>query len=385
MPDVLILGGRAPAALDHARRFAHQGWRVHVADSVSFRLSGWSRSVSHCIPLAPPRQDPAGFVAGLRHAVTTQSIDLVVPTCEEVFFLSRYRNALPSSCRVVVDEFDKLRQLHSKWDFLFIARACGGNAPASALVSSLAEAREWAGSRPLVIKPEYSRFGVHVRVYPAGIPGNAPELPRMGRWVAQHYCEGTELCSYSIADQGRLLAHTTYRPEHRLRRSASYYFRAQANDAILAFVERLVAHIGFTGQIAFDWIDSGDGNPAVIECNPRAVSGLHLFAPDDGIPAALAGTATACVHPAGRASRMLAPVMLTAGLAQALFSGSPRQWRADYSAASDVLAARGDMMPALGALADIGSFALNALRAGTSVRAASTHDIEWDGEELPGL
>ena len=37
---VLILGARAPVALDHARRFAAQGWRVLVGDSVGMVLHG---------------------------------------------------------------------------------------------------------------------------------------------------------------------------------------------------------------------------------------------------------------------------------------------------------------------------------------------------------
>ena len=39
---VLILGGRAPVALDHARRFAAQGATAFVADSIPCRLSGTS-------------------------------------------------------------------------------------------------------------------------------------------------------------------------------------------------------------------------------------------------------------------------------------------------------------------------------------------------------
>lgn len=180
MPSVLILGGRAPVAADHARRFAHQGWTAYIGDSIPCRLSGWSRAVAGTFALAPPRTDPARFIADLRAAIERHAIDLVVPTCEEVFFLSRYRHALPASCRIAVDDFAKLRLLHSKWDFQAPARECNGNVPASTLVHSIAEARAWAGGMPLVLKPEFSRFGVHVRIHPQGIPDDAPELARTG-------------------------------------------------------------------------------------------------------------------------------------------------------------------------------------------------------------
>lgn len=210
-------------------------------------------------------------------------------------------------------------------------------------------------------------------------------LPEQGRWVAQRHCAGTELCSYSIADRGRLLAHAVYRPGYRLRRSASFYFDGHASPAIFAFVQAFVAKLAFTGQISFDWIDSGDGRPSVIECNPRATSGLHLFAMSDAVPAALNGTADDCIMPSASGPRMLAPVMLTAGFAQALLAGKLRQWRRDFQAARDVLTTDGDPRPLLGRLLDMASYARLAFQRGCTMREVATRDIEWDGERLEPL
>jgi hypothetical protein len=338
--------------------------------------------VKSTVALAPPRTNPAAFIGDLCQAIDRHAIDLVVPTCEEVFFLSRYRQALPSSCRIAVDDFDKLRALHSKWEFQALARECGGNPPLTATVSTIAEAREFAGSTPLVLKPEFSRFGVHVRIYPDGIPLDAPELPNLGRWVAQYYCNGIELCSYSIADRGRLLAHTVYQPKHRLGRSASYYFDHHVSAPIFKFVETLVSRIEFTGQVSFDWIEADNTSPSVIECNPRAISGLHLFSVDDALPAALTGAVTTCITPSTFHARMIAPVMLTVALGRAVGNGTLLQWWNDFRVAEDVLTTAGDHAPVLGALTDIGSYMRLALRQKCTLREAATHDIEWDGEDL---
>lgn len=383
MPDVLILGGRAPAALDHARRFAAQGWRVVVADSVSCRLSGWSRAVSATVRLASPRREPARFIADLNGAIARERIDMVIPTCEEVFFLSRYRSALPAACRILADDFDTLRLLHSKWAFLKLAQAVDGrHAPAGALVENLEQARDWAAGRPLVLKPEFSRFGVHVRLHPDGMPAAPAPLPPLGPWVAQEYCEGVELCSYSVADQGRLTAHALYKPMHRLHRSSSYYFQAHADESIRRFVAALVARLQFTGQISFDWIDVGDGHPRVLECNPRATSGVHLFAAQDALPAALDGSVRHCVVPQGEPARMLGPVMYTAGMAQALGAGKLAAWRKDARRAGDVVTVPGDRRPIAGALLDLAWFARTAWQRRCTLREAATSDIEWDGEGL---
>lgn len=385
MPNVLILGGRAPVALDHARRFAHQGWTVTIGDSIPCRMAGWSRAVTSSVTLPSARYASRAYVEALCRVIRAQRIDLVVPTCEEVFFLSRYRSSLPEAVRVPVGDFETMDALHSKWRFLSAAKDCGALLPESECVRTLEQAREWAGTDAVVLKPEYSRFGIHVRIHHEGIPADARPFEVNGRWVAQRFCQGRELCSYSVVDNGRVLAHVSYRPSYRLQASSSFLFEAQESTRIRRFVEQLARKMNFTGQLSFDWIESDDGDLHVLECNPRAVSGVHLFGLDDALPAALAGIVDACVNPSSAEPRMIAAVMLGAGGMQALRSGELRRWWHDFSRARDVIATRGDVAPFLGGLMDIASYARLARRDHCSLRQAATGDIEWDGQPLDAL
>lgn len=380
---VLILGGRAPVALDHARRFAHQGWHVTVADSIPCLISGASRAVDASLRIASPRHAPTQFAADLASACDQHRFDLILPTCEEVFFLSRYRHRLPAQVRVLADDFDMLRAVHSKWQFLELAQGCGANVPESALVHSIQEAREWAQGAPIVLKPEFSRFGVHVRLYGNGMPEDAPPLPPLGNWVAQRHVSGTEYCSYSVADSGRLLAHSLYRPTWRMHRSSSFYFEPARIDAIHAFVARFVRKLDLTGQVSFDWIRDADGNMSVLECNPRATSGCHLFALDAPLPSALDGTLDQCIEPEAATPRMIGAVMLSAGLIDACRRGDLRRWSRDYRHAADVIGVPGDRRPVAGALTDLMAYARLALAQRCNMREAATRDIEWDGDPLP--
>ncbi|MGN6083732.1 ATP-grasp domain-containing protein [Trinickia sp.] len=381
--NVLILGARAPVALDHARRFARQGWKVTMADSISCLISGASRSVDATVRIASPRHTPAQFAADLSHACAKHAIDLIVPNCEEVFFLSRYRHRLPGDVRVLADDFDKLRDMHSKWRFLSLAQGCGANVPESALVGSIDEARQWAGTNPVVLKPEFSRFGVHVRLYRDGIPQDAPELAALGKWVAQRYVRGTEYCSYSVADRGRLVAHSLYRPTWRMQTSSSYYFEPARIDAVREFVARFARKLDFTGQLSFDWIEHANGEVSVLECNPRATSGCHLFSLDDPLPAALDGTIDTCVEPVAPSPRMIGAVMLSTGLIDAAKHRELRGWMRDYRRATDVIRAAGDHRPFVGAVLDLVSYARLARAQRCNMREAATRDIEWDGQPLP--
>jgi hypothetical protein len=290
---------------------------------------------------------------------------------------------MPPTVTVATDHIDKLRALHSKLEFLDIARGCGANIPESSGVLSIDEARDWARGRPAVLKPEYSRFGVHVHLYPNGIPANAAPLASQGRWVAQEYCDGDEICSYSVAVAGRLTAHVAYRPLYRMSRSSSYYFEPMDVPTIRWFVERLVAKIGYTGQISFDWILGNRGTCTVLECNPRAISGVHLFGPEDELPGAFTGETEGVVEPRVARPRMLTPLMLTVGLVGAIRNGRMAEWRRDFARANDVFLESGDRMPMLGCVRDFGSHSWRALRKRCTVREATTRDIEWDGEVLP--
>lgn len=380
---VLILGGRAPAALEHARRFHARGWRVHVADSIPCRLSGWSRAVAASHALPSPRFDARGFIGALARIVRDERIDVLLPTCEEVFHVSRHRGALPGELHVVADGFDRLRALHSKWEFGNLARTHGMPVPDSARVHSLDEARAWAGDRGVVLKPEFSRFGVHVRLYPHGIPLDAPELPSLGAWVVQRFVAGEELCSYAVAQGGRLLAHMTYRPSYRLNRSSSYYFDPVEQPAIRDAVARLIGGTGFSGQLSFDWIVDVGGRALALECNPRATSGLHLFSAEADLPGALVGDGNVDGSDAISArARMIAPLMLSVGLRDAMRADTLTEWRADWRRATDVISVAGDRAPLAGAVGDLGSYVRLAMQRGCSVREAATRDIEWDGEAL---
>lgn len=379
---VLVLGARAPVALDHARRFASQGWQAFVADSISCRVSAWSHSISGAFRLPPPRYALRQFRQELARLIEQHQIDLLLPTCEESFYVSAVRPQLPKECLVFVAPFEQMHQLHSKARFLELATDCGIPVPKSSVVASLDAARDWAGGRAVVLKPEYSRFGVYVRIYQDGIPQKAESLPFSARWIVQELMTGLELCSYTIAVDGRITAHVVYEPTYRLRRSSSYYFEPRSVPQITTAIAKIVGTLRYTGQISFDWIVSPTGVVVPLECNPRAVSGLHLYLDDEPLPEAILGRVCAAVSPRHDLPAMLAPAMLLFGLPAALRSGTWRRWNMDWHRARDVLTRPCDWGPTPGVFADFSAFGASALRHGCSVRAAATRDSEWDGEEL---
>jgi hypothetical protein len=74
--------------------------------------------------------------------------------------------------------------------------------------------------------------------------------------------------------------------------------------------------------------------------------------------------------------------MAVFGLPLALRSGRVAEWLHTMRHSRDAISRPGDRLPLAGALADAAGFALAGLRHGISVTAATTRDIEWNGEEL---
>ena len=65
----------------------------------------------------PPASEPLAFVAAVAELVHDESIDLVLPQFEEVFYLARHRNVLEGLTECFFGEFDVLARLHDKASF----------------------------------------------------------------------------------------------------------------------------------------------------------------------------------------------------------------------------------------------------------------------------
>ena len=326
---ILITGGRAPAALELARLFAAWGHRVVAADSVPVSLCSASRSVDRSYVCPKPRRDPRRYIDFLAEVVAAEQVDLLVPTCEEIFYIAWGKERLSPRCHVFADDLDKLAVLHNKRELIALAEKLGFCVPETRLLASQAEADRFLSERgadlpdspdspdsPVVLKPVYSRFAAKALVVRGRerppLPGISASFP----WVGQQYIAGRPYCTYSIARQGAVVAHACYAGAFTAGRGASISFEYEERADLLEWVRRFAAAVRFTGQIAFDFIVTAEGKAYPIECNPRATSGVHLFRPADRLERAFLGEGLGegeVVQPSERRPSLLAAAMLAYG------------------------------------------------------------------------
>lgn len=275
---VLITGARAPVALHLARLFHRAGWRVVLADTPASPLSAASRACARYIRLPPPRFEPQAYGDAVEALVKRDDISLVLPTCEEVYYLAAVWRERNPTARLFAPDIDLLARAHNKFDFIELCKELSLAAPRTTLIRDRADLASVSGSASkLVFKPAWSRFASRILLCPRPEDLDALTPTQQAPWVAQQFLEGEELSVYAIAKDGHLLAFSLYRSVYRAGKGAGIYFVPVENGAAKAFVTRFAAGTGWTGQLSFDLIRRPDGTVLPLECNPRATSGLHFF------------------------------------------------------------------------------------------------------------
>lgn len=376
---ILVTGARAPVALDIARAFRAAGHEAHLADSVTCWAARWSRPAFPLHRLPSPRYAFADFRLALADLLARHGFVLIVPTCEEVFYVAEAAARDDYADRVFAPPLATLRMLHSKLAFIDFVRAAGVTVPATRVLTDLGEIATLPLDR-IVLKPEYSRFAAAALIRPTR-RGATRVRPSTGhRWVAQDYVAGEEVCLWLAAYAGKITACAVYRPRRRHGRSAAYAFEAIDCPAAVRVAETIAAATEMTGHLSFDLILTADGAALPIECNPRAVSGVHLYDADAALARAILGEPRPA-PPVGR-RRHLAPAMALLGLPTALATGSPRTFIRDWRAGADAIGRPGDPWPAIGAIADAARFAALGLTRRRSPTRQTTADIEWNGEPI---
>ena len=380
---ILITSARAASALDIGRDFARAGYEVHGADCSAARMSRWSRSVAKVHKYASPVRDPDGFAADMLRLHDTLAPVLIVPSSEEIFHLARPALAERLGETLFAPPLATLKLLHDKFAFADACARDGLPVPDSHRLADPADVEPYAGQGgDWVFKPCFSRFGAEVLIGPADDALSAIAPTRKRPWVAQRRVLGRDASFYAVARGGALTAFAAYGGEWRLLGAAINFdpVEPELDARIEALAARIAALFGITGQFACDLIVDSAGEPWLIECNPRATSGVHLLAGGGELARAMFGTAARLAR-ASRAPRHLLPALATRGLVSAIREGRLGEWAGQIRRGSDVAGAPGDRRPAFGALLDGLGFVLAGALDGTSMTAAATADIEWNGEE----
>ena len=391
---ILLTGGRAPVTLELARQFNQAGHRVLVADSLQHQLCSYSRAVAKNFVVPAPKTQPSAYIAALLDIIQTEKVDYLIPTCEEVFYIAAGLAELQPYCQVLAEPLETLNRLHNKWLFIQRIKSLGLVTPKTWLIQSsqdLEAVMQHSLPSKLVLKPVYSRFASQVHFIDKPIPAinnkSVAALPKIDlrpdkQWVAQEFIAGTHYCIYGVAHQGELRAFAAYPTVFTAGAGSCIYFESVQHSGLLHWLKTVVAAEQFTGQIAFDLIETTDGILYPLECNPRAISAIHLFHPSDRLDLAFLNRGDRLIFPQTDRSAMIAMAMFVYGLPTAIASQRFKTWLKAMMTAKDVIFQQDDPLPALHLSLVMGQFIAMAIQKRQSLQRVSTQDIEWDGAPI---
>jgi hypothetical protein len=132
MKTILVTGARAPSALHLARLFHSAGHRVILADTFRYPMSLMTRMKHAYVRLPSPRSSFSDYCTAVAALAARESLDLIVPTCEEVFSLAAIRDRRGIALPLFAPHFDLLAKVHNKADFAELATGLGADPPQTA-------------------------------------------------------------------------------------------------------------------------------------------------------------------------------------------------------------------------------------------------------------
>lgn len=283
--NILITYSRHNVALDLARNFGKHGHKVYLADSIKKTFASYSSYVEKSFLVPSARFDESGFISELINIIKQCDIDILFPTLEEIFYISRNKEKILDSCpnvRILADDLTKLLQLHDKYNFYNTVKELDILTPDTFAIKNKNELLQIVNSskdKRYVLKPVFSRFGVQSKIIDSQT--NFDDIDFVDtKWILQEYIEGELVCSYSYAENGKIKFHVAYNNGHTKIKNgfgaSTFVNPFEREQEILDIISKIVKLYNFNGNISFDFIEHNN-QFYIIECNPRITSGVHIL------------------------------------------------------------------------------------------------------------
>jgi len=378
--NFLLTAGRAPSTLDLARQLNSAGHSVYIADTIRWHVCSASNAVSRNFIVPSPRFETAAFIKSLIEIINLEKIDYLIPTFEEVLYISEHLDTFPKSCKVFSAPFETLVRLHNKWFFFEQQLKHGIESPETFLIKSKDDLKQLDPTCNYALKASYSRSAQSIYKVGPAAPCPDIEIEPHNPWIAQKWLEGKRFCTYSVCENGKLKAHATYPVQIAIQGHFCLNFEAVDHPGILEWIKNFVACENFTGQAGFDMFEMEDGKIFAIECNPRATHGLILFQNSDRIDRAFTGCVESIITPKQGNTKQIAGGMAFYGWKSAYNENKMKEFFKILFTTPDVIFNTNDIKPFIYTPLTYSNYIFESLKSKLNLPAAFTHDFNWEGE-----
>lgn len=363
---ILITCPRAPVAIEWARIAQRSGHEVTFVDSLENPLGKYLPDTKY-VRVSSPRFKFTNYKGEILKLVSVH--DVVIPTCEDIFYLTNATQGTSFEKKVFAPAFELIIGLHNKHTV--------GNYlnefvkfPNTRLVTNLEQIDY--NKQDTILKPVFSRFGTNIVRSISKDKVSRLDISDEYPWIQQQKIDGEYLCNYAIINNGMVVDHVVYTPRYLVNNAAATYFEYTENTQCEEFIKRFALDSQYSGQVAFDFIQNENGL-YVIECNPRATSGLHLIS--NRISIAADGFKVSYTEP-HKACRVGGSILFMFGL-RSLVNGTFTNLVSDFRKSRDVL----HSIPFRAQLVSFAELLKVKRKKNITFAEATAYDIEYNHEQ----
>jgi predicted ATP-grasp superfamily ATP-dependent carboligase len=236
-------------------------------------------------------KEPQAFLEFVAERLKREHYDVLLPTHEQVYYFSRFRDELTSHVGLALPEFRALQRLQDKGEFTHLLDELGLPHPETVFVRTRQELLRQA-QFPCYVKVAHSTAGcgVHYVRNAAELAAVADRLAAAGildgqqETLVQQPAKGALSTVQAVFQHGRLLGVHCFEARDMGVGGMSTARLGASHPAVFAHVAKLGAHLNWHGAVFLDYFfDATTGRPEYIEANPRIgetvnamLSGLNL-------------------------------------------------------------------------------------------------------------
>lgn len=222
-------------------------------------------------------QEPEAFLRFLAERVREGQYDVVLPTHEQVYLLSRYSEVLSPYAGLALPDFPSLERLHNKADFSRLLNELDLPQPDATIVRHRAELdAPWTYPFYLKLAHSTAGSGVFFIADSGALDRRADSLQRKGllngtsEVLLQQPARGVQSTVQAVFDRGRIVGIHSFE-SRRLGVGGMSAARVSVDHPLVREqVERIGKHLDWHGAVFLDYFfEAESGQPQYIEANPR--------------------------------------------------------------------------------------------------------------------
>jgi predicted ATP-grasp superfamily ATP-dependent carboligase len=258
---------------------------IDIVDPSPFCQARFSRFVRRHIRCPSYTDDPQGYIAFLLDRLRREKYDVLLPTHEEIYLLSRFRDQLTPLVHVALPDFASINAVQGKVGFARLLKQLGLPAP-HADVFTTRQALESHQVFPCFVKLDYSTAGSGVRRVENTEQmqevidefESARRIDGQQEILVQQPARGIPCTFYAVFDEGRIVADHCLEIGRPGIGGWAMSGVSASHPMVREHVSQLGEHLRWHGALFVDYFfDRDTRTPQYIECNPRIQAAYHAL------------------------------------------------------------------------------------------------------------